>query len=134
MPRGAFVHTVDMELKNGFIKFWTRAFDYHGTTSRREFWWGVLGNSIIMVALIALWIVSVTCFTPMMNTFSAVMIVLLALFALVEIIPSVTLIIRRMHDIGRSGFFIFVLFIPIVGFIWYIYLVTRRGVPNKYAK
>lgn len=134
MPRGAFAHTASMELWDGFKKFWTRAFDYHGTTSRREFWWGVLGNSIIMVALIALWIVSVTCFTPRVNTFSIVTTVMLALFAIVELLPSVTLIIRRMHDIGRSGFFIFVLFIPLIGYIWYIYLVTRRGVPNKYEK
>ena len=134
MPRGAFVHTVGMELKNGFIKFWTRAFDYHGTTSRSEFWWGVLGNAIIMLVLLALWIVSVTLFKPMVNTFSIVTTVLFALFCIVELIPSITLIIRRMHDIGRSGFFLFVLFIPLVGFIWYIYLVTRRGVPNKYAK
>lgn len=134
MPRGAFAHTGGMELLDGFIKFWTRAFDYHGTTSRREFWWGVLGNSIIMVALLALWIVSVTCFTPMRNTFSTLMTIVLVLFSLVELIPSITLIIRRMHDIDRSGFFIFVLFIPIIGFIWYLYLVTRRGVPNKYEK
>lgn len=132
MPRGAFAHTVPMKLWDGFKKFWTRAFDYQGTTSRSEFWWGVLGNSIIMVVLIALWIVSVTCFKPMINNFSMVMTIALAIFSIVELIPSITLIIRRMHDIDRSGFFIFVLFIPIVGFIWYIYLVTRRGVPNKY--
>lgn len=134
MPRGAFAHTVGMKLKNGFIKFWTRAFDYHGTTSRAEFWWGVLGNALIMVALLALWIISITCFKPMVNTFSTVMTVALAVFSIVELIPSITLIIRRMHDIGRSGFFLFVLFIPVAGFIWYIYLVTRRGVPDKYVK
>ncbi|MDE7084382.1 MAG: DUF805 domain-containing protein [Clostridia bacterium] len=130
----AFAHTVGMELKNGFKLFWTRAFDRHGTTSRREFWWGVLGNAIIMLVLLALLIISLTCFTPQVNAFSILMIVLFSLFCVVELLPSVTLIIRRMHDIGRSGFYIFVLFIPVIGFIWYIYLVTRRGVPNKYAK
>ena len=123
-----------MEFWNGFKKFWTRAFDYKGYTSRSEFWWGVLGNSIIMVALIALLIVSMTCFTPVINMFSRIMVVLFAVFCIVELLPSITLIIRRMHDIGRSGFFIFVLFIPVIGYIWYIYLVTRRGVPNKYQK
>ena len=123
-----------MELKNGFKLFWTRAFDLHGTTSRREFWWGVLGNAIIMLVMLALLIISLTCFTPQVNAFSILMIVLFSLFCVVELLPSVTLIIRRMHDIGRSGFFIFVLFIPVIGFIWYIYLVTRRGVPNKYLK
>lgn len=121
-----------MELKDGFKKFWTRAFDYRGTSSRSEFWWGVLGNTIIMLILLALLVVSLTCFTPQINAFSVIMIVLFSLFCVVELLPSITLIIRRMHDIGRSGYFIFVLFIPIIGYIWYIYLVTRRGVPNKY--
>lgn len=123
-----------MGLKNGFKLFWTRAFDYKGHTSRSEFWWGVLGNAIIMVILLALLIVSLTLFTPQINPFSGIMIALFALFCLVELLPSVTLIIRRMHDIGRSGFFIFVLFIPVIGYVWYIYLVTRRGVPDKYVK
>ena len=123
-----------MELKDGFKKFWTRAFDYQGFTSRSEFWWGVLGNTIIMLLLIVLLVVSLTCFTPQINNFSVIMIVLFSLFCVVELLPSITLIIRRMHDIGRSGYFIFVLFIPIIGFIWYIYLVTRRGVPNKFVK
>lgn len=122
-----------MELKNGFKKFWTRALDYRGTSSRREFWWGVLGNSIIMVILLALLIISLTCFTPQINAFSVTMIVLFSLFCAVELLPSITLIIRRMHDIGRSGYFIFVLFIPVLGYIWYIYLVTRRGVGNKFV-
>ena len=134
MPRGAFVHTVCMELENGFKKFWTRALDYKGYTSRNEFWWGVLGNALIMVALLVLWAVSVFCFKPMVNAFSIITTVAFGLFCLVELIPSITLIIRRMHDIGRSGFYLFVLFIPIIGFIWYIYLVTRRGVPDKYEK
>ena len=122
-----------MELKDGFEKFWTRAFDYRGASSRREFWWGVLGNAIIMAVLLALLVISLTCFTPQINTFSIIMIALFSLFCVVELLPSITLIIRRMHDIGRSGYFIFVLFIPIIGFIWYIYLVTRRGVENKYG-
>lgn len=132
MPRGAFAHTGSMELWDGFKKFWTRALDYRGTTSRREFWWGVLGNALIMVALLGLWIVSITCVKPMVNTFSIITTVLFALFCIVELIPSITLIIRRMHDIGKSGFYIFVLFISIFGFIWYLCLVTRKGVPNKY--
>lgn len=86
-----------------------------------------------MVILLALLVISLTCFTPQINTFSIIMITLFSLFCVVELLPSITLIIRRMHDIGRSGYFIFVLFIPVIGFIWYIYLVTRRGVENKYG-
>ncbi|MDE6075351.1 MAG: DUF805 domain-containing protein, partial [Clostridia bacterium] len=80
--------------------FWTRTFDFRGCTSRSEFWWGVLGNTLIMLALLALLIVSLTCFTPMINNFSIIMMILFGLFCVVELLPSITLIIRRMHDIG----------------------------------
>lgn len=33
------------------------------------------------------------------------------------VIPSLALIWRRLHDIGRSGLFFFMLFIPAVGWI-----------------
>ena len=87
-----------------------------------------------MLALLALLIVSLTCFTPVINNFSIIMMILFGLFCVVELWPSITLIIRRMHDIGKSGFYIFVLFIPVIGYIWYIYLVTRPGVPVRYKK
>lgn len=116
-----------MKIYEGFKLFWTRAFDFKGRTSRSEFWWGVLANSVIMVALLILLIISLTCLSTTVNVFSKIMIALFALFCVVELLPSISLIIRRMHDIGRSGYYIFVLFIPVIGYIWYIYLVTRPG-------
>ena len=119
-----------MKLWTGFKLFWIRAFDYKGKSSRREFWWGVFANSIIMLALIALLIVSLTCLQEVINPFSIVMIILFSLFCIVEFIPSITLIIRRMHDIGKSGFYVWILCIPIFGLIWYFTLVTRPSVKN----
>ena len=114
-----------MELESGFKTFWRRAFDFRGRTSRAEFWWGVLGNALIMLALIFYLFVSLLCFESVINAFSIIMIVLFSLFCLVELLPSISLIFRRMHDIGKSGAYILVLFIPVLGFIWYLYLVTR---------
>ncbi|MGN1200785.1 MAG: DUF805 domain-containing protein [Candidatus Caccovivens sp.] len=108
-----------------FKLFWLRMFDWQGKTSRREFWLGVLGNALIMLVLLTLLIVSLTCFQNAINLFSLVMIFLFSFFVLIELLPSISLIIRRMHDIGKSGYFIWILFIPIAGFIWYLYLVTR---------
>lgn len=109
-------------------------FDWHGTTSRREFWWGVFLNAIIMLILIALLISSFFAYANPINNFSIAMIVLFSLFCLVELFPSITLIIRRMHDIGKSGFYIFILFIPLFGLIWYLTLVTRPSTKVPYKK
>ncbi len=114
-----------MSVFHAFKLFFVRAFDFGGRSSRREFWLGVLPNAIIMLILIALLICSLAGFSPVINPFSVFMLVIFGLFCLVELLPSISLIFRRMHDIGKSGAYILVLFIPIVGYIWYIYLVTR---------
>lgn len=120
-----------MTTNKAFRLFFTRAFDFKGRSSRKEFWLGVLPNAIIMLILIGLLVYALVGFEATINTFSVVMIIAFALFCLIELIPSISLILRRMHDIGKSGKYIFVLFIPIAGFIWYIYLVTR---PTDYYK
>ena len=77
-----FGNNLDMELESGFKAFWRRAFDFKGKTSRDEFWWGVLDNALIMLALIIYLLVSLLCFESVINTFSIVMIVLFSLFFL----------------------------------------------------
>lgn len=114
-----------MTVLHAFKLFFVRAFDFGGRSSRREFWLGVLPNAIIMLILIGLLIISLTAFESAINSFSVFMIVVFSLFCIIELLPSISLIFRRMHDIGKSGRYIFVLFIPIIGYVWYIYLVTR---------
>ena len=40
---------------------------------------------------------------------------ILCIFMLLVIIPSISLTVRRLHDTGRSGFYYFISFIPMVG-------------------
>lgn len=53
------------------------------------------------------------------------------LFAL----PCLLLIIRRLHDIGRSGWWWLLIFIPFVNFIMGIYLMCKKGEtgPNRFG-
>lgn len=113
-------------MTKAFLLFFTRAFDFRGRSSRKEFWLGILPNAIIMVILGGLLLYSLLAYDKVINTFSIIMIALFTLFCFIELLPSISLIIRRMHDIGKSGYYIYVLFIPIVGFVWYLYLVTRE--------
>lgn len=114
-------------MTKAFLLFFTRAFDFHGRTNRREFWLGILPNAVIMVILGGILLYSLLAYDKVINTFSIIMIALFTLFCLIELLPSLSLITRRMHDIGKSGYDAYVLLIPIVGFIWYIYLVTRKS-------
>jgi len=44
------------------------------------------------------------------------------LFYLAMFIPGLAVSVRRLHDIGKSGWMILINLIPIAGFIWYIIL------------
>ena len=52
---------------------------------------------------------------------------ILGIYTLVTLIPWLALNVRRLHDIGKSGGYIFINLIPVIGRIWYIVLVATEG-------
>lgn len=68
--------------------------DFSGRARRSEYWWFVLLNCMLS------WI-------PYIGV----------LWGLIIIVPALALCVRRLHDIGRSGWFYFIVLIPIVGWI-----------------
>lgn len=49
------------------------------------------------------------------------------IYNLIIVIPSLALGARRLHDIGKSGWWMLIAIIPLVGGIYLIYLLTRDG-------
>ena len=49
------------------------------------------------------------------------------LFSLGTLLPSITVAIRRLHDIGRSGWWLLLVFIPVVGWIALLIFYVTRG-------
>jgi uncharacterized membrane protein YhaH (DUF805 family) len=58
-----------------------------------------------------------------------------ALFGLATLLPSLAVAVRRLHDIDRSGWWILLAFIPIVGTIILIIWHCTRGTngPNRFG-
>lgn len=51
--------------------------------------------------------------------------IIVLIYALAMVIPSIAVTVRRLHDVGKSGWFMFISIIPIIGGIWlFIVLVT----------
>lgn len=50
------------------------------------------------------------------------------------IVPYLSVLVRRLHDTGRSGWWFFISFIPLIGSIWLlILLITDSDEENKYG-
>lgn len=53
------------------------------------------------------------------------------LFNAIVFVPSITVGIRRLHDIGKSGWWMLLCLIPIIGWIWLIVLLATDSTPGE---
>jgi uncharacterized membrane protein YhaH (DUF805 family) len=50
---------------------------------------------------------------------------------LAVLVPSLAVMIRRLHDIGKSGWWFFISFIPLIGSIWLLVLLVTDSQPGE---
>lgn len=57
-------------------------------------------------------------------------------FSFAMILPGLALAVRRMHDVNKSGLFLLVGLVPIIGGIWILILACTEGTrgPNQYGE
>jgi len=46
---------------------------------------------------------------------------------LIHFIPALAVIVRRLHDVGKSGWFYLIVLIPLIGLIWLFVLYCTEG-------
>ncbi len=89
--------------------------EFSGRAGRPEFWMFFLFHFIILVVLILL--------SSRMSFFNIVYLI----YALGTIIPYIAVVIRRLHDTDKSGWFILIGLIPVVGGIILLVLLALPG-------
>ena len=93
--------------KKAFI---TNYANFKDRTNRGDFWWAILGYFILSI------VVSIVGGIIFGNTNSGTNL-LSTIFSLATFIPLLALEVRRLHDIGKSGWWILIDLIPLVGAI-----------------
>lgn len=98
--------------------------NFNGRSSRSEYWWYALAMLILNVIL--------TLITGHYETASAVIGTIVGLALL---LPGLGLAVRRMHDINKSGWWILINLIPVVGNIIFIIFACKDSdpYPNQYG-
>ena len=90
---------------NGYIATLKKYADFSGRARRTEYWLFALFNIIIAVLLgVVDYVLSSPGIVGMV-------------FALAVLIPSIAVGVRRLHDTDRSGWWLLIAFVPIVGTI-----------------
>ncbi len=101
--------------------------DFSGRARRKEFWMFVLFNFIFLLitALLDITLIYVGIGFKMISP----------IYALAVFIPGLAVEVRRLHDIGKSGWWIFISLIPLIGSIWLLVLLATDSQPgdNEYG-
>ena len=99
--------------------------NFNGRARRKEYWMFVLVQAIVMIGLMILDSVLGLDFELQGISLGYGYLYLIGL--IVHFIPSLAVLVRRLHDVGKSGWFYFIFLIPIIGIIWLLVLYCTEG-------
>ncbi len=114
-----------------YIKALLNFSNFHGRSTSREFWYFCLFNLLLQIITFIIDIAFKLSFSILFYSIG----VTSFLYTLITIIPGLAISVRRMHDIGKSGWFLFLPIIPIVGAIWLLILFcsNSQSCENKWG-
>ncbi|GEM_PF-600255 len=114
--------------KNNYIKF-------SGRATRSEFWYFALFNLIMSTLFVVSDVVLGTVIPLPIDTGVPPNIGLSTLYSLIVFLPSLALSFRRLHDIGKSAWWLFIILVPVIGFFILLYFYVKAGdeTNNKYG-
>ena len=107
----------DINLFNAIKICFQKIFIFTNRASRSEYWWFILFYTIF---------VTIPTFVPNENVVVFGYIMSLLLF-----IPGIAVTVRRLHDINKSGWFILISLIPILGSIIVLVMTIEKGTLGK---
>ena len=115
LPKVSFPQAVKLGFKNYF--------KFSGRATRAEYWWWLLFTVLAGIVL------------NVVDTLTGTMGMVGFLFELATLVPSFALGARRLHDINRTGWWLLLWFVLVIGWIVLIVWAIKRGdeCPNKYG-
>jgi uncharacterized membrane protein YhaH (DUF805 family) len=105
--------------------------DFGGRARRKEYWWYTLFTALLVTATL-LGDMAIIGIEAVAEYGSGP---LTGLLALALFLPSLGVTIRRLHDHDRSGWWVLLALLPIVGALVLLYWYATRGTigPNRYG-
>ena len=101
---------------------------FSGRARRKEYWMFVLINIIVSVVFVAIDNVIGTASDSGTGVLSG-------LYSLAVLLPTLAVLVRRLHDTNRSGWWILINLVPFIGSLWLLFILASDGTPgdNSYG-
>jgi uncharacterized membrane protein YhaH (DUF805 family) len=105
---------------NYYLKVLRQYVDFKGRARRAEYWNFVLFSTLISIVLLL-----VDTYVLGTNPMAGESGIIGNLYSLAVFLPSLGVLVRRLHDVGKSGWFFLIVLIPLIGAIWLLVLLFK---------
>jgi uncharacterized membrane protein YhaH (DUF805 family) len=110
--------------------------NFSGRARRSEYWFFTLFHFLFMIAIIFFSNFFAEFFADYDSTpFESLPVVVYLIYVAAVFIPTLAVTARRLHDIGKSGTWVFIYFVPLIGGLWLLVLLFTDSQPglNKWG-
>ena len=105
-------------IRDGFSKYVT----FSGRSSRSAYWWWYLFGVLVLVVSLAI------------DYALGAGGILYVLVALAMLLPNLAVLVRRLHDSGRSGWWILIALVPLIGaIVLLVFTLQGSDPPNQWG-
>lgn len=104
---------------NPLIDFWTNIVNFEGKMNRHNFWVAVFVMALINIVIVAI-------------SYGTEAMILWYFYDLFFLIATLSASVRRLHDINKSGAYVLLNLIPLVGQVILLIMLLQEG--SKYNK
>ena len=113
---------------NWYLEVWRKYAVFQGRAERQEYWYFILFHILVTIGLMIIDGITGTLGAAGMG-------VLTTLYSLAIMIPGIAVAVRRLHDTDRTGWWVLLGFIPVIGGTILVVLLVFDGTrgENRYG-
>jgi len=112
-----FLRNVCVTFQAAVISGYQNYANFHGRASRSGYWWWTLFQALASSAIGVVFGYGVMTMDPATMVMAYQGGIVMNLWTLANLLPNLAMSVRRLHDIGRSGWWLLLMLIPLIGFI-----------------
>ena len=110
---------------DAYAAFWKKTFDFKGRSTRSQYWWAYLANTLVGILLFFLAYIK----GEFEYYEGGIIFNILVLYFYASILPWLSISIRRVRDAGKNWPWIFISLVPFIGSIWFIVILCQPSLP-----
>jgi uncharacterized membrane protein YhaH (DUF805 family) len=101
-----------------YLIAWKRSADFSGRSRRKEYWIFMLSHAVVFLVLESAVLALSKAHVPALTTS---FFFLCFVYAPTATVPGLAVSVRRLHDIGKSGWWMLLSFVPVLGLLLIVF-------------